>query len=420
MNASLRHNGCDTLMLGFDYELRRCGFAGNSCQIILELSADVDPIRLEQRLAELARQHPILCSRPGRSLNLKPCWKPTRAMPRVRVHANVTGLPQQLFNESLDIHHGELMRFDLIEHTLIFTWTHALMDAKSAEYFLALVGDDNVPMPKSGEDWYARRAMLAGGLRARGRQAWRELERLDQFQKALPVSLATRRQSATRTMKYRVVTLSREDSARVRAHASRLCGFLGETNFHLAATALELHRLHERAGCPSASYVLPIPIGLRPKGTNAPLFSNQITMMLHQLLPEQLTTLEQAIATVKTKNMEYLRDEHINPGIALAQMFRCLPKPLYMRMIKHELRGEICSLFFGETAAVDSALQKFLGAEIEKFTHVPAVTVPPGLGVVFYRFCDQLQFTLVHADGTLTDNEAADFALRLGERLLNP
>src|SRR5437762_2303776 len=85
MNASLRHNGCDILMLGFDYELRRRGFAGNPCQIILELAADVDPVRLEQRLADLARQYPVLCSRSGRGLDLKPRWKPVRARPRVRV-----------------------------------------------------------------------------------------------------------------------------------------------------------------------------------------------------------------------------------------------------------------------------------------------------------------------------------------------
>src|SRR6185369_2926861 len=299
MSTNLRHNGCHTLMLGFDYELRRRGFAGNSCQIVLELSTAIDPARLEQRLAELVRQHPILRSRPARGLNLMPRWKPTRTMPRVRAHANANDLPQQLFNEPLNIRRGELIRFDLIGRTLFFTWNHALMDAKSAEYFLALVGGDKVPMLELGEDWYAQRATRAGGLHARRRHAWRELVRLDQFQTALPISLATRRQPVTRTMKYQVVRLSREDTARVRAHASRLCGFLGDTNFHTAATLLELHGLHERAGCPSASYVLPIPIGLRPKGTRAPLFSNQVTMMLHQFLPAQLATPEQAIAAVK-------------------------------------------------------------------------------------------------------------------------
>src|SRR5450432_2820602 len=47
------HNGCDTLKLGFDHELRRLGFAGNSCQIILELSTAVDSGALEKRVAEL-------------------------------------------------------------------------------------------------------------------------------------------------------------------------------------------------------------------------------------------------------------------------------------------------------------------------------------------------------------------------------
>ena len=359
-------------MLGFDYELRRQGFAGNSCQIVLELSTAIDPQRLENRLRELARQHPILCSRPGRGLNLQPRWKPTRQLPLVRVHPGGGDLRQALFNEPLAIRQGQLTRFDLCGRQLIFTWAHALMDAKSAEYFLAWTGGEDLPDPKAAEDWYARRANLFPGWRARGRQAWRELDRLDGFLAALPVSLATHRHPVSPTMKYQVATFSREESARIRTLAGKLCGFLGETNYHLATALLELHRLHERTGCPSASYVVPIPVSLRPKGERFPLFSNQITMMLHQFLPAQLASLESTIQAVKSRNAEFLRDEHINPGIALAQMFRCLPLPLYMRMIKHGLRGEICSLFFGETGAVDAALRSFLGAEITGLVHVPA------------------------------------------------
>src|SRR5580704_16328795 len=124
MSTSLRHNGCDTLMLGFDYELRRRGFAGNSCQIVLELSTAIDPDRLGKRLAELVRQHPILCSRPARGLNLKPQWKTTRAAPMVRVHADGPNIRQKLFNEPLNIHRGELVRLDLGGRMLTFTWAH--------------------------------------------------------------------------------------------------------------------------------------------------------------------------------------------------------------------------------------------------------------------------------------------------------
>ena len=418
MSDRLRHNGCDTLMLGFDYELRRRGFAGNSCQIILELSKAVDHTKLEKRLTELVRQNPILRSRPVRGLN--PHWKPARTMPRVRVHMESTGLPQQLFNEPLDLHHGELIRFDLIGCTLIFTWAHALMDAKSAEYFLALVGDDQLLPPEAGPDWYAQRAKAAGNLRARVRQAWRALERLEQFKRALPVSLATQRPPAAKKMKRRIVALSAAESARVRENSTRLCGFLGDTNFHLAATLVELHRLQSRAGCATASYVVPIPVGLRPKGTHAPLFSNQLTMLLHQFLPGQLETVAQAAAAIKTQRAECLREGHVDSSIALAQLFRALPLRLYMWLVKHELQGEICSLFFGDTSAVDPALENFFDARIETFAHVPAITVPPGIGIVFYRFRQQLNFTLVHAEGTLTGGEVDEFIGLVRQRLLNP
>lgn len=404
-------------MLGFDHELRRRGFAGNSCQIVLELSEKIDPAKLEQRLAKLVRENPILQSRPARGLRQR--WKPTKTMARVRVHADAKIL-EELFNESLDIHRGELIRFDIVGHKLIFTWTHALMDAKSAEYFLALAGDEQLPAPEAGQDWYTERAKLAGNFRARIRHAWQSLERMDEFKRALPISLGTKRPPAAKKMKYKIAAFSPEDSALIRKNSARLCGFLGETNFHLAAALLELHRLHQRAGCETASYIVPIPVSLRPKGARAPLFSNQITMILQQFFPNQLETVGQIVPAIKTQRAESLRDGYLDATIAMGHLIRALPLRLYMWMVKHELRGEICSLFFGDTSTVDPALEKFSGADIKTFAHVPAITAPPGIGIVFYLFRNQLNFTLVHAEGTLSENEADEFVRNLRQRLLNP
>ena len=405
-------------MLGFDHELRRRGFAGYSCQITLGLSKPIDAATLEQRLADLTRQHPILSARPIRRLT--PRWKPTGTMPRVRVHEKSVGLEERLFNEPLQIHRGELVRFDIIERTLILTWAHPLMDARSAEYFLAFVGNPDALFPDGGEDWYAQRGCSPGGLRARGRQAWRSLARLESFRGALPVSLATHRPPTRPVAKYQVVRFSPEETARTQAHATRLAGFLGEATYNLAATLVELHQLHQRAQCQSASYIMPIPVSLRPKGTRAPLFSNQVTMILHQFFPHQLRTTGEAIAAVKAQKADAVREAQIDSGVALGQLFRRLPLGLYMAMVKRELGGEICSLFFGDIGAVDPAMENFFGAKIETLAHLPAITVPPGVGLVFYRFRNQQQFTFVYADGTLTDDEASEFARRLRERLLNP
>jgi hypothetical protein len=418
MSARLRHNGCDTLMLGFDHELRWLGFAGNSCQIILELSTAIDPAELEKRVAELVLQNPILTSCPARGWT--PQWKPTRTIPQVRVHTETAALSQNLFNEPLSLRSGELIRFDLVGNKIIFTWSHALMDAKSAEYFLAVVGDKNLAIPEPGEDWYAQRGNRAGNLRARFRKAWQSLKRLETFTPAAPVSLAMQRKPAARTMKYKIVSLSAEDSTRIHANATRLCGFLGETIFHLAATLVELHQLHERLNCPSTSYVVPVPVGLRPKGQRAPLFSNQIATILHQFFPDQLLTIETAIAAFKTQQATCLREDEIDAGVTLGQLFRKVPLAIYMRLVKQALHGEICSLFLGDTGAADPALENFLGARIEGLSHIPAVTFSPGIGVVFSRFREQLRFTVVYADGALTENEAVEFSTRLRERLLNP
>src|SRR5258708_7332817 len=65
MSAKLPLSGCDNLMLGFDYELRRRGYAGNYCQVVLELTSTISPDALRKRLADLIARYPILCARPG-------------------------------------------------------------------------------------------------------------------------------------------------------------------------------------------------------------------------------------------------------------------------------------------------------------------------------------------------------------------
>src|ERR1700704_6658849 len=98
MSGNPHLNGCDYLMLGFDYELRRRGFAGNSCQIVLELKSAVSPAMLQERLRTLTAQYPILNATPAGIFS--PQWKlPSSAQePRVRVHRNESARCQAIVN----------------------------------------------------------------------------------------------------------------------------------------------------------------------------------------------------------------------------------------------------------------------------------------------------------------------------------
>jgi hypothetical protein len=114
MSGNPHLNGSDYLMLGFDYELRRRGFAGYSCQILLELKSTISASKLQERLRSLTLKNPMLNASP-RGL-LLPKWKLPRQPqePRVRIHRDEPGRCGAIINEPLAARIGELARFDLI------------------------------------------------------------------------------------------------------------------------------------------------------------------------------------------------------------------------------------------------------------------------------------------------------------------
>ena len=423
MTGSLHLNGSDYLMLGFDHELRRHGFAGNSCQIVLELAATISPDALGKRVESLIEKHPVLRARAGGLFF--PKWKtlsrPT-AQSLVRHHADEPGICQKLFNDPLDVKRGDLLRFDLIAReagrmSLIFTWAHALMDAPGAEYFLAVVGDEKLSLPKPTP---AKPRGSGKRLAERCRLAWKYIHHLDGYCRAAPRSPGVRRRHATGMMQYRVERFTPEETARVRANSASHCGPLGDGQYHAAVAALELHRLHQRLGSFSPSYVLPVPVGLRAKGSVEPVFSNQVAMLMLQFLPEHLDNITVAVADLKTQMSAMMRAGMLDSGILLADLFRFLPLSIYVAALKRGLRGEICSMFYGDTAAVNPLLQNFMGVAVEDFAHIAAVTPSPGIGVVFYYFRGELRVTVLHSAQVLSEAEAAEFAGSLRQRLLNP
>jgi hypothetical protein len=422
MHGDMQLNGSDYLMLGFDHELRRRGYAGNSCQIELDLDKAISPDALKKRLEFLVNRHPILNARPGGIF--LPKWKLPRnpVTPQVRLHREQSGLREKLCDEPLTAKRGELVRFDLIEREggrmkVVFTWAHQLMDANSAEHFLAVVGREDVPLPAINPPQPLR---AKKPLKERLKLARKSILQLDEFIKKQPRTVGVRFPNAPTVQRFRVHRFSAEETAQVRANSAKLCGALGGAQYHAAAAMVEVHQLHQRVKCDSPSYVLPVPVGMRPKGSVEPLFSNMMTMLMTQFLPEHLDTVANAVATLKTQTAQALREGLIECSVTLASLSRVLPMAIYLPMLKHGLRGEICSFYYGDTAAVTPLLTTFLGATIEDFTHIGATTPSPGIGVIFYYFRGLLRITVFNLETHFTSAEADAFAAALRARLLNP
>jgi hypothetical protein len=366
--------------------------------------------------------HPVLAARPGGIL--RPHWKIPQGDPpasRIRVHRGGPAVALQSFNDPLAVGRGELCRFDIVDRDggrmdVVFTWAHALMDAPAAEHFLAVVGhaDMELPAPNTAP------TPSTQTRRERVKIARKNLALIHEFAKAPPRTIPERFSDAPPNLHYRIEKFSVAETSRVHAHGERLCGFLGAAQYHAAAAAVELHELYQRLGSHTPSYIIPVPAGLRPKGTVEPLFSNQMAMLMLQFLPEQLDSVANAVAALKTQTTRALREGLIESGLVCAELVRFLPLPLFMALLKHGLRGEICSLFYGNIAAVSPLLDNFMGVPMKDVLHIAAVTPTPGLGTIFHQYRGMMRLTVVHSPRILTDAEAADFAARLRSRLLNP
>ena len=82
--------------------------------------------------------------------------------------------------------------------------------------------------------------------------------------------------------------------------------------------------------------MLPIPVGLRPKGRIEPLFSNQVIMLMIQFLPQNLGSVADAVATLKAQTEQGMRAGLLDSGVILAEMFRFLPLPIYTAVLDRD------------------------------------------------------------------------------------
>jgi hypothetical protein len=433
-------NGTDYMMSVFDRHLKSMGFSGNLSHLVLGLSLPPDHAALRGRLQDAARAFPMLSARPKRgTFTLLPYWElPAAGVCRTPVLRTVKARPAdgetvealraRILNEPLDDGAGEWVRLTLVEGEgraeLVMTWAHVLMDARGAEILLSWLGNAGPGLPPSGaaeaEKTLTRRAFPSEGLWKDLRLAWKALRWLDHIGTPPPLSLyMARSPRAQPRQTARYLSFSSDETARVRESSSRLCGFLGETTYYLAAVLVELNALCVAGRIPAESYIVNLPANARDKGSREPIFSNLSSFITHYLRRNQVTDMSTAIAALQDQTRESLG---LRLGAAFdsfgTQVRRIPPKPYWDRM-KLALNGEIASLFFANTGTSPD-LDRFMEQEVAYLHHVTSVTCPPGLGVFFHTFKSRLCCTIALVEGLLTADEEATFAASLRERLLNP
>lgn len=437
--------GADCFLRAFDAETRRCNGASHLSQLVLRLGAGFDAEALGRVLAEAARANPILRAPTGRPLGLgAPAYRLGRAgriaPPRVHVHdapdvprseGRPSGIPalfQQRLNEVRSARRGDLLRVDAVRRAgggtdLAFTWLHMLFDGAGSEGLMAFLEgcrtgarafDD---IPDADRPGAALAVALPASLRERGAMAsaW---QRWRKGQGVLGVrSLAGPLRRVRQHLVYDWAAFPVDASARIRERAAALAGVLTPMLFYLAAAIRAHHAVLRRRGIESGSYVVPLPVNLRPRGGEGALFRTHVSMIWFQVRAELADDLEALLVELKAQRRSAIRSHQVENGVAAMDFARFAPMRLYTHMARRALRGELCSFFFAYTDEFCAGLERFFGAEVEAGFHAPAVPPSPGSGLIFSLRAGRVQCTHVRQRDVLGADELALFREQLGRDL---
>ena len=439
--ASLPLTGADCFLRAFDHEIRRMNGASHVSQLVLRLGPGFDVEGFRRTLEDAVRAHPLLRAPVARRLGLgAPVFQLAAAgrcpMPRVEIHqaeAPRVGDPplSELFasrlNQPLSLRRGELLRFDLVRHgdsgaDLAASWLHLLFDGSGSERFVRWLDEcfrgerrpEQLPDPEEGEPLQAAKPSL--GERGRAARAWQGWH--DGMGARPPRSLAGPLRRVPQALRYGVDSLSEEETARAVAAASSSAGFLTPMLFYLAAALRAHHAVFRARGLDAGSYVVPLPVNLRPKGGEGAIFRTHVSLIWFQVFPEQVDDFAGLVAELKAQRVAAIRAGQIENGVHAMDFARLAPRRLYAHMARRSLRGELCSFFFAFTDAFLPGLDRFFGAEIRNGFHVPPVPPSPGSCAAFSLRDRRLNFTHVYQRGVFSERELAIFRERLRADLL--
>jgi len=420
--------GADCFLRAFDGEIRRHNQASHVSQLVLRLGPGFEAELFGKLVEEVARAEPLLRAPIVRPLGLgAPVYRTSAAdrcpLPPVIVH-DAAGprdetLPElfaQRMNQPLSRRRGELLRFDVVRHDggaggsdLAMSWLHMLFDGSGSEHFVARLDEcfrgacPPGALPETGEFEPPGADAPSLGEAGDGARAWQRW--VQGFGERPTRSLAGPLNRARQELHYDVLRLSEQGTERAMARAREQAGFLTPMLFFLATAVRAHHAVYRARGLDPGSYLIPLPVDVRPKGVPRAVFRTHVSLLWFQVAPECVQDLGTLLEELKRQRLAAIKAKHVENGVHAMRFARYAPMRLYTRMARRHLGGELCSFFFAWTGEFCADLDRFLGAEIADGFHVPPVPASPGSCVAMSVRGGRLNAVHVRQEGVFTEPE---------------
>jgi hypothetical protein len=426
----------DYFMHGQDRRMRRYGLPGNVCRVALRLDKGLDADLLRKRVGDSPLLDWLARVRIVRSLPLMPPRWHAAAEPKTIFHehnapaangAAAGSLPPAVAERDLHAAEGPALALDLVQHAdgtrhLVYSWNHTLMDARGAELILRHLNAgpevkdpptvDNLINPAQ-MDWNLSKWWDSVKL-ARGSMAWLRKSGSE----PLFTLMRDIQPAAPCHGQCRLIWFTEAETARIDARCQSLNAGFRRSNFYFASTIRALHTVAQGRGNKDGAYLVPVPHDMRRRGSNGPIFSNQLSILFYRIEARQAGSLSEIIAEVTRQMMNQIRDRFPEACMAALDMFKPMPLDYYVRHLGQPTRGKFASLCFSDSGETCAGMSEMLGGRIQEVTHLVPTWRPPGLTVLFWSFGGRPRVLLSWVDDCLSPAEVNTLEQGLRSALL--
>jgi hypothetical protein len=411
-------------MHGQDYGMRKAGLPGNVCRVVLRVEDGLDVERLRRRVTESPILNFLSRARIVRPLpGLPPCWRiATRPGAIFFEHSGQAAgegpaaLPQMALGRELHAGRNPALALDLVHYAdrtkdLIFSWNHALMDARGAEMIWRHLSGQGPEKEGPDIEDLVDPAQLKGSslsgcwhnlLQARESLKWLRESGSEPLFSLMPA----RRHSGEFHGRQRLVSFSQPETARIAAHCQALNAGFRRSHFYLACSLLSLHAVASARGNKEGAYLIPVVHDIRKRGANGPIFSNHLSTLFFRIAPRLAGSLGEIMGELSRQMTEQIRTRFPDCCMAGLDVFKPIPLWYYGRHLGKPTRGKFASLCFSDSGETCAGIRELLGGRIRNVTHLVPTWRPPGLTVLFWSFSGRLHLLLSWVEDCLSGDEA--------------
>jgi hypothetical protein len=209
-------------------------------------------------------------------------------------------------------------------------------------------------------------------------------------------------------------TFTAAETSEICAESERVAGYMMETVYLLAVSALALHA----ASAPDRRewFFVPVPIDVRGQGDGMwrkILFNHFSFLFFHfEVSPE--SSIESLAREIRGQLHAQIAEEFPEKMNRASYLGRIFPNCLMRQFMRLPFNAKMATFVFANVG-VGNPPTEILGESVESIRHMPRIPSPPGLGVFFSRFSDHLNFTLTLDEA----NISSDLSERVFDKIIN-